>query len=322
MSDKEIGGFFGLELTSYKNMPQQNGVLLNSCRNSLKYILLAIESSIKKVYIPYYTCHSIAKLLQKLQIPYKEYHITPSLEISTLPKLQSGEYIIANNYFGIKDSYINKLATQFSYSLISDMAQALYAKHTAYSFYSMRKFVGVADGGVAYLPPEVTIPAVNETDESWDASTYLLKRWDLGASATYADCKASGQILVNKALKRISNLTQTLLNSMNFKVIKQIRNKNYLIIHRALGHLNELSISDKGFACPMTYPLLLANGEKLKQKLIDRKIYIPTYWPHIKMTLPPNTFEYYLATNLISIPIDQRYNEADMHQIIDIIKKL
>lgn len=40
------------------------------------------------------------------------YHINRNLEIDNDPNLIDEDYIVVNDYFGIKDAYINKLACQ------------------------------------------------------------------------------------------------------------------------------------------------------------------------------------------------------------------
>ena len=53
---KAIGGNF--ELDDYeegRGFPHQNGILLNTGRNALEYILRSI-GEVKGIYLPYYTC--------------------------------------------------------------------------------------------------------------------------------------------------------------------------------------------------------------------------------------------------------------------------
>ena len=66
---KEIGGYFELELSKFNNMPHRDGILLNSGRNALEFVLSSIKK-INKLYIPYFTCDTVLELVTKLNIDY------------------------------------------------------------------------------------------------------------------------------------------------------------------------------------------------------------------------------------------------------------
>ena len=83
---------------------------------------------VKGVYLPYYTCEVVLEPLKRLHIPWAFYHINAKFEIDDDINLKSGEYIVANNYFGIKDDYILGLVAKYGDHLIVDCAQALFAK--------------------------------------------------------------------------------------------------------------------------------------------------------------------------------------------------
>ena len=105
---KEIGGYFQLELSNKGSFMHDNGVLLNSGRNALEYILRA-KGNISRLWIPYYTCDTVLEPLVKLNLPYSFYSIDEQLELQKLIELQQGEYILYTNYFGVKDRYVHYL---------------------------------------------------------------------------------------------------------------------------------------------------------------------------------------------------------------------
>lgn len=108
---KEIGGYFELELPEKRDrFLHSDGCLVNSGRHALEYILRSLGDIVKKVWLPYYTCDVVLQPLNRLGIGYSFYHINLNFELTSYPKLDDGEYIIVNNYFGIKDLYIIKLA--------------------------------------------------------------------------------------------------------------------------------------------------------------------------------------------------------------------
>ena len=70
-------------------------------------------------------------------------------------------------------------------------------------------------------------------------------------------------------------------------------------------------------AVPMVYPYL-TNDDNLRQRLIDDRIFVATYWPNLAK-LNYDTLEECLAKKIIALPIDQRYNKEDMKRIIESI---
>ena len=70
-------------------------------------------------------------------------------------------------------------------------------------------------------------------------------------------------------------------------------------------------------AVPMVYPYL-TDDATLRQRLIANRIYVATYWPNIS---DAESYEAYLKYHLLPLPIDQRYGEKEMKQIINLIRK-
>lgn len=318
--NKAIGGYFSLEISKAQNgYIHTKGIHLNSGRNALEYILKSI-TVVQKLYIPYYTCDVILEPITKLGIPYGYYRIDEHLELADEIQLDKDEYLLVTNYFGIKDAYIKKLAKQYGKQLIVDNAQALYAEQLEgiKTIYSPRKFVGIPDGGIAYIDNSLDV-ADMEQDVSYNRCSHLLKRLDLGAEAGYNDFRANSRQLVNQPIRRVSNLTWHLLQGIDFEEVKKRRWKNFMQLHQALSSINRLHIPEtETFACPMVYPLYISDMT-LKKRLIENKIFVATYWPNVLEWCREGMLEHELANKVIAIPIDQRYENEDMDRIINII---
>lgn len=319
---KEIGGYFELELLKMNNMPHCDGILLNSGRNALEFVLSTIKK-IDKLYIPYFTCDTILEPITKLNINYEFYYINSDLEIKDDILLADDEYIIYTNYFGIKDLYVDFLDNKYGVQLIVDNAQALYCRATTKSVYSPRKFVGVADGGIALVDKiNDDLTQALDYDFSYDRMSHLLKRCDSGASAGYVDFRQNSEKLRNQPIRLMSKLTKKILLSVDFDFIKAKRTTNFNLLHSKLKHINKLNIESlSSFVCPMVYPYY-TDDEELRSRLIDNKIFVATYWPNVlEWCKDQDGIEYDLAKKIIPLPIDQRYSEKEMNQIIlEIIK--
>lgn len=320
--DTAIGGYFGLELAKTSvGFKFLNMSALNSGRNALEFILRNLYPKPECVYLPYYTCEVVLEPLKHLGIKFQFYNINELLEIKELPLLRDNEYIIANNYFGIKDNYIDNLPVDLADKMIVDDAQAFYHNNHLMkrNFYSPRKFVGVADGGYAHTSDGND--ADLEQDYSTERSIHLLSRIDKGAEAGFQQFKMDDASLNDAPLRKMSNLTKRILESIDYKEVKNIRKSNFEILHDELASKNKLQIPGlDSFACPMVYPFLSENGEDLKKKLISNKIFVATYWPNVFEWCTKNSLEYDLAKNLVPLPIDQRYGSDEMNRIIKIVK--
>lgn len=319
---KAIGGYF--ELADYEEgglFPHQDGILLNTGRNALEYILRSI-GEVKHLYLPYYTCEVVLEPIKKLHIPYTYYHINQQFEIVDDIQPKEGEYIIANNYFGIKDTYIHLLAERYGDHLIVDCAQAFFAKPIpgTKAFYSARKYVGVADGGVAYLGnlPDDRVK-VNETERSNEHDSHLLKRKQFGAEVGFADFQANEKKLDNQPIRRMSDTTKQILYRINYDKVVARRSENFQYLHEALAEKNQLQLpAFDTFACPMVYPYMVKSDRNIRKLLIDNKVFVARYWPNVER-VKGFALENDMANNVIPIPCDQRYNRDDMIRIVEIV---
>ena len=318
---KAIGGYFELADKDCEcgQMPV-DGIALNTCRNAMEYIILQLLD-VKRIFVPYYTCEAVIEPLKRLPIAYEFYHINEQLEIAEEIELKNGDYLIANNYFGIKDAYIEKLAKKYGDKLIVDNAQALFAPvlSNIKAAYSARKFVGVADGGSAVgVSAE---PVLNyEMDDSNGHDSHLYIRKEKGAEAGFKDYLINESRLDNQPIRRMSLQTQTILSQIDYDVIIKKRRQNYQFLCNALGEENRLSLPlMDSFVCPMVYPFM-TNDESLRERLIQNKIFVACYWQNVLEWCGEKELEYKLVTRIIPLPIDQRYDQYDMEKIIELIK--
>ena len=316
-----IGGYFELADADCEcgRMPV-DGIALNTCRNALEYIILQLFDA-KRIYVPYYTCEAVIEPLKRLPVEYVFYHINEQLEIADEIALQDGDYLIVNNYFGIKDAYIAELSEKYGDRLIVDNAQALFAQvfPNVKAVFSTRKYVGVADGGFA-----VGVLAIGvidyEEDNSSDHDAHLYIRKEFGAEAGFKDYQANEGKLDNQPIRRMSPQTKSILSQIDYDLVIEKRRQNYLYLSRFLGEMNLLQFpSVDSFACPMVYPFM-SDDESLRGRLIQNKVFVARYWPNVLDWCADNELEYQLATKIIPLPVDQRYGIEDIKRIIEIIQ--
>ena len=310
-----IGGYFELELRKGEHY-HKNALRLNTARNCFEYILRARKYT--KVYIPYYTCDVMLEPLKKCNVDYVFYHINEQLEpIEETYQLQPTEAFLYTNYYGLKQRCVERLEEQYGKQLIVDNAQAFFAEplEGIDTFYSARKFFGVADG--AYLYTDAQLDMELEQDQSYQRMSHLLMRADIGAEAGYREFRKNDDSLIDNPIRLMSNLTEKILCSIDYESAKQLRRTNYMQLDEQLCAKNGIRLTMDEDAVPMVYPYL-TNDTTLRQRLIANCIYVATYWPNLAK-LNYNTLEECLAKKIIALPIDQRYNKEDMKRIIESI---
>ncbi len=309
---KEIGGYFGLDLAV--NTPggyHPQALALNTGRNALEYILRS--RGYNKVYLPDFYCDVMLEPLQKLSIPYEFYQIRTDFTFEPFT-VHEGACIVYINYFGVQAAYIQLLRALYP-TLIVDNAQAFYEMPlpNTDTYYSCRKFFGVPDG--AYLYTSAAMSQSLATDVSADRYRHLVGRTDTSASAWYAAYQQAEHALCGLELLQMSPSTVSLLQNISYAPLAAQRRANYELLHKQLQPINQLPLPPHSTG--ICYPLLY--DVRLKSKLIQNKVFVPTYWPNVLKEAPEGSAAHQLAQNLICIPTDHRYNEADMERIVKLI---
>lgn len=322
---KVIGGYFELadKDCDLNNYPPE-GILLNTCRNALEYIISQLQD-VKHIYLPLYTCEAVVEPLKRLQVSFDFYHINTHFEIADDITLKNNDYIIANNYFGLKDAYIAKLSKKYDEHLIVDNAQAFFAPILSgiKAAYSARKYVGVADGGFAVGVSDKDI--FNYCLDETKHDSHLLIRKQYGAEAGFKEYQKNELLLNNQPIRRMSSSTYEILSHIDFKKIVETRLSNFEYLHKSLASSNQLEDTlniclTEGFACPMIYPYVGCIDDNIRERLIKNKVFVARYWPNVFDWAKPDDFEYELTNSLIPLPIDQRYGKEDMDRILSILK--
>jgi hypothetical protein len=313
-----IGGYFELELRKGKEF-HNNAIRLNTGRNALELILKV--KKYKKVFIPYYTCDVILEPFKKLGIEYEFYSINATFEpLFDYNTVKNNEGFLYINYFGLKGSFISKLIGKCK-NLIIDNSQAFFTFPILGipTFYSCRKFFGVADGAYLYLDDVNTSDM--KIDVSLDRVDHLLRRIETGAESGFNDFKNNEYNLIGQPILLMSNLTKSLLNSIDYEAIKKIRRENYFFLNDHLSGLNKLDLSFSEECVPMIYPFL-SDIIDLKHKLIENKIFVATYWPNVIRWTNKNSIEYRFASAIIHLPVDQRYSKYEMNLLVKVLEKV
>ena len=149
---------------------------------------------------------------------------------------------------------------------------------------------------------------------------HLLKRIEVSPEAAYKDFCRQDELLKGNQIRTMSKLTRRIMASIDYNLIKTKRRDNYMLLETALSDKNGISLPLANDAVPMVYPYL-STEPALRQRLIDNKIYVATYWPNVVDWCNGSSNDNHLTKYILPLPIDQRYGKEEMNTIVQIITK-
>lgn len=311
----EVGGY--LQFPTYKGkMLYEDGILLNSCRNCLEFIIK--DKQISTMYLPYYICDAVDDVCIKNNVKIIKYHINHQFQIQEA-EIPIDSYVLVVNWFGVlSKKYLQKLSK--IYKLIVDNTQCYFRKpiKNTYTIYSCRKFFGVPDGGVLYGNLNRDRCDLLEKSYSYNNVIHLLGRFEKSASEFYNEFLTNEKRIKDECLMKMSFFTYNILHSLNYKKIKKIRTQNYNYYNKHLKDINQININSKQGV--FSYPFLHKKADAIKKRLLKEKIYIPTLWPNC-LDLEHNNVAYIYSKDILPLPCNQDCNIKDLDKIIKIIKE-
>ena len=311
---KEIGGY--IELDTYRlPMLHEGAIALNCGRNALAYLIHARK--IKKLWIPKFLCNSITRVCEREGILYSLYSIGYDFRPAQEILLGDDEWLYFVNYYSQFD---NEQIAEYSskyHRIIVDNAQSYFLMpiQGIDTFYTCRKYFGVADG--AFLYTDANLCANFPIDESFERMLFLLGRYERKASEFYKEFVANDQSFASEPIKLMSKLTKNLLHAVDYDFVKTTREQNYSYLNNALEKFNKLKLND--IPGTFMYPLLIENSDEVRRKLQENMIYVPTLWKDVFDVCQEDEIEYDMAKNILPLPIDQRYSKECMDIIVSII---
>ena len=315
----EYGGYLPFELRKGKDyFSDQYSVLkLNSGRAALAAAVK--ESNIKKIWIPYYNCNVVYKMLSQYcncMFYYLDKEMNPIID-----NLSSDEWILVVNYFGNRNGEnLTYLKNKYK-RIIIDNTQAFFSAPISgcFNIYSCRKFFGVSDGAYLVTDKGYNFKNSYKRDVSWKRCNYLLRSIEEGTNAAYQDSIHSEEDIAFD-INEMSILTNQIMQSIDYDCVLKRRRANQKILVEELGNINEITIriNDEDL---IAYPLLVRD-DKLRTELVRNKIYVPQWWKYLKDIVKKETVEYEYSAFLNMIPLDQRYEENDIMKMVNIIKKI
>lgn len=318
---REIGGYMGFDLNNLNQFPYHKSRKYNSARSAFLDLLQNLK--VESIWVPKFICDTMLKPLEILKINIKFYDLDINFYPQIPSELEKNDYLLYVNYFGICTQNQEKLMSLYPCDkIIFDHSQAFFVEpfEGAHTIYSPRKFFAVADGGLLVTEKDIKpVDASNQEDELIEQYKHLFIRCISCAQQGYMQFQKAETMLNDCIPKKISPITELILENINYLDVKERRLNNFKYLHSKLEEFNQLNICLENLESPLTYPFL--SSRKHSEYLIKHKIYIPTYWNDCLTRVSSNSAEYQFVNGITHFVCDQRYSFQDMQYQIEKIQE-
>ncbi|MFI9654535.1 hypothetical protein ABGV17_07370 [Guyparkeria sp. GHLCS8-2] len=318
--DLAIGGYQGLELPLYEVNVAQAMIKTNSARSAIKLVLNAIGA--KKVWLPSYTCDAVVEAAGDVGVTIEFYNVDANFDVDAALQIQEDEYIFVIDYFGLCGEAIKRSISRFGHKkTIVDCSQAYFAEPVGAlaTIYSPRKFFGLPDGGLLYSQDSRIREPEQRDDSSESRMAHLVSRLANSPEVAYQQYLDAEKSISMLPVKRMSRLTERLLQSVDNDRARTARARNALYLQERLSQYNQLNVRIDDSVAPLCYPFLSSVKTASRADLISQRVFVPNYWPEVLKRVREGSFEWNLVTNGLFLPCDQRYNEEDMDRLIRLL---
>lgn len=314
-----FGGFPRL----FPSVDKPKGVYhYNSARSCLYYLLKTLKP--ESVFLPRYLCASFVDYAQNLDIEFQFYSIDrnflPEIPLNSIKNRNC--LIVYVNYFGICSSQVKHVIDEFkNYKVVIDNSHSykFEAEDAIATIYSPRKFFPISEGGLLFSDIKV--------ETSADFSVPNLDHFE--------DCLKGDLDLAFEKFKEneklLGSVGPLMLGEYSYRILTTFLAERHLISSRAaffaeleerfgaqnlLSHMND----DTSSIYPLCYPL--QTSFKLdNQRLIERSIFTPTYWPNL-VDYHLNEFETGLKNQTCFLPLSNIKSHSHFKYLTDTVEDI
>ena len=336
----ELGSEYNLSLHDlnisednfFSYIKELNNLLLNSGRSAIK----VIPKKNGRVLLPEFVCESVINCFNYNDIVFYKINDDCSINMDDLlGKINNKiKTLYITHYFGVNQASsflkeIKLIASEFDITIIEDTTQNLFNKRQErvadYYIASIRKWLPIPMGGVLYAEKILERGALEKSINNKRTYGAVLKelflQYELDCNTEYRKIFSECEEEIDKEKPMIiSDFSRFIISCISIKDLIRKRQENYNQLLKGLGLLNIKPIVDiKPDDCPFVFPLRVPKRDKLRQYLMDNKIYCAVHWPFDGFSREQRPQAVKNAKTLISLPVDQRYDKAHINYLLDVI---
>ncbi len=335
----------GPEINQRVGLPKRHRMWVDTGRSALGVALHEIlrKGGRREAWVPAYCCEAI--LIPFKMLGFRIHFYSMGKDLATpdrLPRKTDGIAFLYVHYFGVKNNRLapwleeNKFRKRFF--VIEDCAQASLSGNVGetghFAFTSYRKFLPQPDGALLVSDEAIKtkLAAPDEAFLSLKLIGKMLRARKQQEKLYLAMFESAEKLLnVRPALRRMSGFSAFMMQRTDFKKIAALRKRNWQMLN---GLLKENGLSGRSVfplysrlgetEVPLGFPILMRQQarDRLRKFLIKRQIFCPVHWP--TPYLPKDrqwSVEHELSRRLLTLPIDQRLNEASLRYMADSLRQ-
>lgn len=343
--ERPIGGEMTLDANAFSgtggfDLPDFGAPCRLVCDTGRSALRLALRqtrrhTSSARIWLPDYICPSVPAACRAEGFAVMYFPDRPALvSLDQPPLVASGDVVLYAHYFGrvnkAFDAWLQTMKGSRDWILIEDGVQAAYSEGIGlrgdFMIASLRKWWPAPDGAVlcsGKALDDMPLMAADEQFVGMRTAAKLLRGGNAPADEFLSLIEATEELLDQAPPRSISWTSRHLLNRCDPIPMTKARRTNWqslqrtisvpLLVHAGISPL--FSTLEPG-EVPLAFPIKVANGrDKLRAYLAERRIYCPIHWIlRDTESCTPNSRA--LSAELLSLPIDQRYDVNDMNRMV------
>jgi len=241
---------------------------------------------------------------------------------------KAGDLVLVVAYFGLPlgQGVCATLAQRPDLQVVEDRAQAISgaaASVSAWTLFSPRKLLGVADGGLliardaASAPPQ---PSATADPEALWAAAKLRAADPAGArNAEWHAANQAKEAAMTASPEAMTDESRAILAAAPLSDLAARRLENWRTLDASLRRWSALPADPA--APPLGYVLRLEPGtrDRLRSALNAERIFAAVHWPAIAAPAADFPREAQWTRELLTLPCDHRYGSPEMARIADCV---
>lgn len=346
-TDMELGSNFELDITqlSYKQdnifsyLKDYHAVYTDSGRSALKILDKTLKKGI--VLLPAYICESVIDVYKKdNQIRFYKINPDMTIDIDDLKSKMDSQVtvIYLMHYFGSIQNdevleYLHEAKENYRCCIVEDTTHSIFTREKTIGDYcvcSLRKWFPITDGGVLYTQKDIsdqcnmTLYQKNLFYDSLEAM--ILKKYyiqyGVDCNSIYREifAKSEQRLDMQTEIYQMSDISMNILECISITQLQAKRKKNYDQLKGKLKNVPVKDVLSTDNFVPLVYPVYVENRNQFRQYLMENKIYCAVHWPLAGTGLETDSDAVKIYENIISLPIDQRYESMHMEYLAQVIE--